>query len=586
MSLSPVVRRSALCALVLFGLVPYVSTVKLPPSATFWAEWIAALLAAAVVISLAPKRQTESAQQVLLPLAALAFVACGLIVLLQLAAHQPRFSGAALLAVAELSLAAIVCSAAARLRESGPVTPALEAWALGLLLALLPNGVAVLVERTGWQVYLDGFVPRQAEGRALGLFGQPNQLAVFSVLAWCAAQYLWMRGRLPGMYLLGIAAVVALVQSGTASRAGSLLLVASTVLGWVALRSHEHKKVGRGLLIGAAALFVVVQMTWALTETAGVAAGTVLRGDTAVRLDFLHAAYQLVALHPLTGIGFGNFAAARWLELSGSLLEPVSGHAHNLIAHLAAEFGVLGALLILVPAAYCALKCLRVSTWRSVTPEQFFVAGVVLVLIGYSLFEYPLWYSYFLLPFAFALGLIEQPSIRLKPVQTEPMNVLRRSAWLLAFAAWGVLAYDYRRIESLYSSATVRQLTASRDPTPLVLETKEVRSIALLTMFDNYAELMLSRTLLSNGQMLADKLPITERAMLAFPNWETVSRHISFLVAAGKNDEALVIWAKTARNAELRNEAYDALQRLAGRSPQFAEFVGKLPNQAARVALP
>jgi O-antigen ligase len=567
-------RRPAVAALVLFGLLPYVSTIKWPPIASFWAEWACALLAAGVVILIRPR--STNADSIPVPLAALACLGGALVVALQLASRQPHFIGAALLAVCELVLAAVVCTAAARLRTTSAVAPALDAWALGLLIALVLNGAEVLVERNGWQVYIDTFVPRAAGARTSGLFGQPNQLAVFAVMAWCAGHYLWLRGKLPGALYLCTAAVVGLISAGAASRAGTLLLLGATGLAWLALRSHARRREGQRLLLGAVALFVLMELVWAVSTTSAGLATTVLRADTASRTEMLRHAFQLAAMHPLSGVGFGNFSAARWTELSGPLMHPNSGHAHNVVAHLAAELGVIGAAVLLLPLAWCVLRCARIAARRGVTPEQFFVAAVVLVLSGYSLFEYPLWYTFFLLPFVFSLGLVEQPGLTLSPVQTEPMNVLRVGTWLLTLSLGVMLALDYRRSESLYTVAVMGQLAESRDPTRLELPTKTVRDIALLTTFDNYADLMLSRTLVLNGRLMADKLPITERVMLAFPNWETVSRHITLLVAAGKEDEALRVWAKTERNPRLRQETYEALQRGIPAGRGLGEFVAAL----------
>jgi hypothetical protein len=262
--------------------------------------------------------------------------------------------------------------------------------------------------------------------------------------------------------------------------------------------------------------------------------------------------------------------------------EPVSGHAHNVIAQLAAELGIIGALSLLLPVAYVLLVCLRKAVLRGVAPEQFFGAGILLVLGGYSLTEYPLWYTFFLFPFAFGLGLVEQPGVTLKPLQTEYMNVLRRGAWALAFAGAVALAWDYRRTEALYVDATIQQqAVTSRSQLTLELPTQQIRQISLLTVFDQYADLMLARTLAANGRLMADKLPVTERVMLAFPTWENIFRHMAFLVAAGKPDEARAVWAKTERNQQLRADTYDALQRQAPNVSGLPAFVSSLAKPVA-----
>jgi O-antigen ligase len=578
MTQAPAPRRTALVLVFLFGLLPYVSTIKWPPIPSFWAEWMAAILAAAVAIWLSPRR-TGPALPALIPLASLACLAGAFIVAAQLIARVPQFQGPALLAAAELVLAAIVCASAARLCARGPISRELEAMAFGLLVAVFFNALAVLAERNGWQVYLYQFIPRDPPDRALGLFGQFNQLAVFSAMAWCAAQYLWMQSRIGGWLLIGVAALVGAIDAGTASRAGAIVFIAATVLGWLALHQHTRRQAGRRLLIGGVVMFVAMQWWWALTTSSDVAVTTVMRSDTALRIELLRDALALATRHPFAGVGFGNFSAARWEELAWPMGEPVSAHAHNVVAQLAAELGILGALLVVLPAAFVVLKSLRPLVSLRARPEQFFVAGVLVVVSGYSLTEYPLWYAFFLFPFAFLLGMVDQPCVSFKPLQTQYMNVLRRGTWALAFAGAIALAWDYRRTETLYVDATIQQQSAtSGAQMTLDLPTSQIRRISLLTVFDRHADLMLARTLAVNGRLMADKLPITERVMLAFPTWENVFRHIAFLVAAGKPDEARAVWAKTERNAAMRKDTYEALQRQAPNVSGLPAFLATLPN--------
>jgi hypothetical protein len=118
------------------------------------------------------------------------------------------------------------------------------------------------------------------------------------------------------------------------------------------------------------------------------------------------------------------------------------------------------------------------------------------------------------------------------------------------------------------------------------LPVARVRQIALLTAYDAYATQMLARTLLPNGKLIADKLPITEQAMLAFVNWESVARHIAFLCHAGQYDEASATWDRTGRNATLRADTYAALQRMAPSTPGLGAWLAKLPAPPAAPAGP
>jgi hypothetical protein len=90
-------------------------------------------------------------------------------------------------------------------------------------------------------------------------------------------------------------------------------------------------------------------------------------------------------------------------------------------------------------------------------------AVMVVLMIGlHSQFEYPLWYSYFLLPAAWALGvaLRDDADAAAPPARGIAPAVGRRPAgWALALAAMLLLAgasasvWDYRRVTAIFKAA-------------------------------------------------------------------------------------------------------------------------------------
>ncbi|MFM8768092.1 MAG: O-antigen ligase family protein, partial [Rubrivivax sp.] len=117
-------------------------------------------------------------------------------------------------------------------------------------------------------------------------------------------------------------------------------------------------------------------------------------------------ALQLIAAHPWTGVGWGNFNFAWSLTPSPNRHTAFFDHTHNLPLQLAVELGVPLALLI------CGLLLWALwQAWRRALAAEpaASAAGrcalMMVVLIGlHSLLEYPLWYAYFLLPTAFVWG--------------------------------------------------------------------------------------------------------------------------------------------------------------------------------------
>jgi hypothetical protein len=129
-------------------------------------------------------------------------------------------------------------------------------------------------------------------------------------------------------------------------------------------------------------------------------------------------------------------------------------HTHNLPLHLAVELGV--------PLAALVLALLAVSLWRAFTASRDAANAdatmlraafmIVLMIAGHSMFEYPLWYAYFLLPAAFAFGLALGAEVP-KAGSAAPMRVPRGALVAAAFVmlAGGIASVaDYARVAAIF----------------------------------------------------------------------------------------------------------------------------------------
>jgi|GEM_PF-4429361 len=574
----------SLTLIALFGLMPYISTIKLPPIPSFWAEWIAVVLMGAWIASLrkpAGLAGTASATRpVAVPVVVLGFAAFAATLLVQLLLRQPMFRGAPLLTLLALVLAALVSLACARIRAAGEVARVLDVWSIALLFAMLLNLVDVLAERQGLHLYVYHLGTRTPPVRAEGLLGQPNQLAVFACIASVAAHYLWMRGKLPSIAHVLLSLTASILVAGSASRAGALLWIVGALLSSLALREHPRRREGWCLLAVSAVLFLASQIGWRLLESPATGGVTVLRSDSLGRIELLRDSWALIQRHPWGGVGYGNFMGARWTELSTSLFEPAANHAHNLIAQVLVELGVIGGALVLLPLCWTLWNCANVVTRRDVAPEQFFAAAAVLLLAGYSLVEYPLWYSFFLLPFALLSGLVVQRDfvLRLSPAPA----VLRGVGWTIAFALCILLTFDYRRSEELYSNLELQQ-REGKGAVRIPLE--EARQVSALSAFDMYANLMYSRAMAPDGLFTGYKVELAERATMSMTNQETIARQVSLLVVANDLKGAHELLARTQRNPDLERATREILIRLSVLHPALVSFVNELPalpNGSAR----
>ena len=195
----------------------------------------------------------------------------------------------------------------------------------------------------------------------------------------------------------------------TASRTG---VVGVALLALWGLADRRLSRAARGLLLATPLLYAAAWwgMAWwaqASDHTFGgqqrLAEGDVSGSRFRIWADALH----LIAQHPWTGVGWGNFNFAWSLTPFPQRHTAFFDHTHNLPLQLAVELGLPLALLVcalLLWALWQGARRALAATGAASAMGR--CALMMVVLIGlHSLLEYPLWYAYFLLPTAFAWGL-------------------------------------------------------------------------------------------------------------------------------------------------------------------------------------
>jgi len=234
----------------------------------------------------------------------------------------------------------------------------------------------------------DGLAASSGAGRALKALRTPRLLWVLAALG--MALFIW--------------AVVL-----TASRTG---LVGVALLALWALADRRLSRPARGLLLATPLLYAAAWwgMAWWAQASDHTFGGQqrLAEGDVSgSRFRIWADALQLIAQHPWTGVGWGNFNFAWSLTPFPQRHTAFFDHTHNLPLQLAVELGLPLALVIcalLLWALWQAGRRALAATGAASAAGR--CALMMVLLIGlHSLLEYPLWYAYFLLPTAFAWGL-------------------------------------------------------------------------------------------------------------------------------------------------------------------------------------
>jgi len=448
--------RSALGIALLLALaaatLPTLLARNVAPSPTFLNQAMAFGLWAALVVAIAPgaSRLRAGAPELALLLLALAVGWSW--------GPGSLPSTLALSALCTLAAALLLLQAgrSASQPAAGPDVFMLFCW--GWLLAGLAN-VAVSLVQVFTPEWADGqwIAASGLVGRAVGNLRQPNHLS--SLLMWgsIAVVVLVQLKRLPwsaGAVLLS-AMVFAVVL--TASRTGLVSVVLLALWGLLDRRAVPRV---RGLLIAtpliyAAGWLAMAQWASRTQQAFGGAARLAETDISSSRFAIWADTLTLIKAHPWAGVGWGEFNLAWSLTPLPGRPTAFFDHAHNLPLHLAAELGLPLALAVMA-LLLGAFGAAAWRAWRRDGDDGVARRGAVMVvlMIGlHSLLEYPLWYSYFLLPAAWALGVALRPAV---PEPSAPLAGRGAAGWVLTAGGLVLMAgatfatWDYQRVTEIF----------------------------------------------------------------------------------------------------------------------------------------
>lgn len=311
--------------------------------------------------------------------------------------------------------AALLAAVTMSLREEMGERPFAVWLAWALILGGLVQAAIGVAQLTGYAaelgLFYDGSHPTS---NIFGHIGQRNQYAHYLMWSVVAGVYLYAAGRLPRWGLSILVLGLALMLGWAGSRTILLYLVALS-----GLAALWHWRIGsaesrRMLWAMWLSCLVVLAMQFALPwfnqllswlthenlqNTSGLAR-LAANGDDmgSRRFAEMHKAWLSFQSHPLTGVGWSQFAAES-VRLQPLPQFAASGfnsglftNSHNLVLQLLAEMGGMATLLIVGGFAWVLWPFFG----RRATLEGVLALGCLAVTLTHSMLEYPLWYYYFL----------------------------------------------------------------------------------------------------------------------------------------------------------------------------------------------
>ena len=566
----PRTRRLLLPALMMAGLLlslPLIQPRHTLPLTAFYSEWTAWVLGAGLLYPLLIPRISRTLDVptiVFLP-AALA----GLIVV-QAFFIVPSYPQLPLLAVAYLAWCAALMLAARLLARELGATYVVSVLAGFLLVGGVLNAVAAVLQQYEWRGVLEPVIATQLGAQVYGNIGQSNHFATHMALALGALGYLHARGKLGWAAVAPLLALLLFVLTLSGTRASWLHLAALTAFGVAACHLRRDDDTRRlmiysvALLPGFALAHGLVELPWLAPTTAHTTVldrFVELAGAPSDRLALTQRAWSLFLAHPLTGVGWGQFAWHNF-ELTGEpgvpLLPGLYHHAHNLVLQLLVETGVWGGLLAVAAIVHWAWHARRHAS----SLNGYLIRVCVAVLLLHSMTEYPLWNAHFVGIVAIALALGDGHSKT--ALHTSAVRLTVATVVVLTVAIAPTMLTSYRMLETVLHTRTPddsRKALAGAHEAMM-----RVRASFFLAP---YVDLAYARATDFDRFFRDTRLEFQERVLRFSPTGLVAWRYAALLALAGR-------WPEAERYARRAALTYPGLQE-----PFLEEFAAARTDDPA-----
>ncbi|MCF7529731.1 Wzy polymerase domain-containing protein [Neisseria lisongii] len=506
------------------AVAPFLSLYRVGPLSSFYLE-TASLLGAVCLLLLSAAKGLLNVR--------LPQTAVGLVILAAYWWLQARLMNLTYPGMSDIVVWGFIILAAAQWSLRGWVkrygqTEIAAALAWALLIGALLQATVAFMQFKGWANadWLKGIIAYSGRDNINGQLGQRNHLGHYLMWGLLACAYLWSEKRLNPwsgcLLMFALAAVLGLVNSRTIL--GYLIAVGMLLPLW---RIWLGKATNRSVIIFALALFAAALCQYAAGpllewlsdtpyETALERAANSSFEGSARQTEWLKA-WLAFKNAPLFGHGWNGYAAAGFelhaqtQQFSNNILNVLFTHSHNLVLQLLAEMGLTGTLLVGATLLAGAFALLR----RPCGNASFFALALIAVSLCHSMLEYPLWYFYFLTPFALFFALAP-----VRTAETLPPNLLRRAAAaVFALCLLGGIArttYDY------YQLTGYARISKQSSPQQNQAQIEGLRRIAAENaMLRYYAELALSRRADPSDAFLPDWAAATAIRSLSYRPYAT-----------------------------------------------------------------
>jgi O-antigen ligase len=534
--------------------LPFVLINPQPLAANFQAEWLAIALGLAAAIALLVRR--DAALQAI-PQPAWWLIAFALFLVIQGAIGNPPYWQMPLLGLLYALYAALMIWLGMQLAASAGAERTAAVLATFLLAGALANAAAGIIQFYGRPAFLEDWVAQMRSGRSLGNVSQINLYANYLALGQAALLYLWLGRQIRSAWAILALLLLAYASALSGTRSALIFLVWIAILGLLAariLRSTDRSEAAR-IAIASCALAIISLLTqfavpWlnGLMLSGSASPGSFERlaalsgGYTEPRWQAWLLAWRIFLDAPLAGAGMGAFAGTAFKAgLHPDLAGYLWSSPHNLVLHLLAETGIVGAALAI--GALVTWWWQTARRYRAAPNHALWLAiAVVGIETLHSMLEFPLWNAQFLGATALLMGTALAGHTNRRPGGSLTRYTSAAISIVLVMSQ-GVMLRDYLRLDASRIAGTRLTLAAPEEKAVARQTMQSLASGPLGPLAEGW--ILLGADVTRDG--LAEKLAMSGRVIQYWPGSDMLVRHAAYLALAGRLDEADALVVKTLR---------------------------------------
>lgn len=510
--------------------IPFLIAPHTYPIPTFYSEFAAAICWIVFAISVLAITWNQRAG---VPRVALAPLALIVVLILQLAIAPPLNPFFSFGAIVALLAATAITGLGARCREfPGVLTVIAVAVISGGLLTVTVE-LLHLFRVPNLPSAFFSMAPQGLGRRMWGNLNQPNHVGTYLAFGLAACFFLAQQYRKWFALLATVGLALLLGMALTFSRVTWIYMLVIGLSAGLSLAAEARERAWTRrllMLIGPSLLLVLayhvcnlviayINEVWAL-ELPG-SMGQRLEQGVGLRSLLWNHAWHIFLAHPWLGGGWGDYAWNQYVQTDTLGRVEMSMNAHNIALDLLAKVGSAGLMAVFVPLAWWAFDLCK----RLRHADALFLSALAAVMMVHSLLEYPLHYVFFLFPFAFALGYLDDKRLHIPSAGMTWVlsGVIAVCGATLVARLW----VDYRIVERLYSTqeGMSKELARYQDSGQVLLVP--------------YATLAMAMNAPIRYAMAPVMAAIERQAVQIYPGPTTVQRYALALALQGKNEEAV-----------------------------------------------